>query len=187
MHSDLNESPRNPPRTASAEVARRLRDLPAELRPPYDFDEFRRRVRQRRLRRQTALTRWPLAAAAAGLVAIVAGIAFWGRVTEPQLLADSMQPVTDPQPEAAPMRESAERAERWLLQFPHEPVVVRVGTQFVVTELEDQIAWVDDTLTDEQFHAVDPSRIAALRDERARLVNSLAKVRYAQTLAAQAR
>ena len=80
----------------------------------------------------------------------------------------------------------AEISERWLARLPVEPAVMRVGTRAAVTDLEDRIAWVDDVLSAERLDAVDPTHIVALQRERARLVNSLAQVRYAESLVAAA-
>jgi hypothetical protein len=79
----------------------------------------------------------------------------------------------------------AEASQRWLARQPAEPAVVRAGPRLAVANLEDRIAWMDDALTDERFGRVDTTRVEALRQERARLVNSLAQVRYAETLAAR--
>ena len=69
-------------------------------------------------------------------------------------------------------------------QFTAEPAVVRVGTRSAVADLEDRIALVDDVLSDEGLEAGNSVHIVALQHERARLVNSFAQVRYAETLAA---
>jgi hypothetical protein len=75
--------------------------------------------------------------------------------------------------------------ESWLATLPREPAVVRVGPRADVAQLEDNIAEVDDLLTslrvDEGRRR--PDRLAALQNERARLVRSLAQVRYAEVLA----
>lgn len=75
-------------------------------------------------------------------------------------------------------------SERWLEQQPHEPAVVRVGPRLAVANLEDRIAWMDDALSDAQLTAAGDASVRALRQQRARLVSSLAQVRYAETLAA---
>jgi hypothetical protein len=80
--------------------------------------------------------------------------------------------------------ERAQASQQWLARQPAEPTVVRVGPRLAVANLEDRIAWLDDALTDEQFGRVDSTHVEALQVERARLVNSLAQVRYAETLAA---
>ena len=80
--------------------------------------------------------------------------------------------------------EQSKASERWLTHLPAEPAVMRVGTRIAVANLEDRIAWVDDVLSDESLDAVNPTHVGALEHERARLVNSLAQVRYAETLAA---
>jgi hypothetical protein len=81
-------------------------------------------------------------------------------------------------------RERAQASQQWLARQPDEPALIRVGPRLAVANLEDRIAWLDDALTDEQFGRVDAQQVAALQQERARLVNSLAQVRYAETLAA---
>jgi hypothetical protein len=76
-------------------------------------------------------------------------------------------------------------AERWLAAQPAEPVIVRVGTRAAVTHLEDRIAWVDDTLTSIRARGGEADRARALQYERDQLINSLAQVRYAETLSAE--
>ena len=78
-------------------------------------------------------------------------------------------------------------AEQWLASLPPEPVVVRFGTRMAVTQLEDRIAQVDDLMSIASASQVAPARLDALRQERGRLVKSLAQVRYAETLAADLR
>jgi hypothetical protein len=63
---------------------------------------------------------------------------------------------------------------------------MRVGTRTAVTDLEDRIAWMDDVISEQRLDAIDPSHVVALQRERARLINSLAQVRYAETLVAAA-
>jgi hypothetical protein len=74
--------------------------------------------------------------------------------------------------------------ETWLASLPQEPVVVNVGTQAAVAGLEDRIAQVDDLLTFGRLDGSQPDRLAVLQQERARLVGSLAQVRYAEFVAA---
>ena len=80
-------------------------------------------------------------------------------------------------------RERAQASQQWLARQPDEPALVRVGPRLAVANLEDRIAWLDDALSDEQYGRVDARQVATLQQERARLVNSLAQVRYAETLA----
>jgi hypothetical protein len=74
--------------------------------------------------------------------------------------------------------------ESWLASLPREPAVVRVGTRAAVAGLEDRIAQVDDLLTFGRLDGTQPDRLAALQQERAKLVGSLAQVRYAEFVAA---
>jgi hypothetical protein len=75
--------------------------------------------------------------------------------------------------------------ESWLASLPREPVVVRVGTRAAVARLEDRIAQVDDLLTAVLLDRMGPDRLAALQQERVRLVGSLAQVRYAEVVASE--
>jgi hypothetical protein len=190
MHSDLD--PRKPAsnEAPSGDLAQRLRDLPTERRPPFDYQEFQRRVRERATPRYAV--KWQHAAAAGGIFAVLAALAVWSRFVQPEaglpLSAASSSQASHPlAPAVDPMSAAAEArvAERWLSKLPAEPAIVRVETRLAVADLEDRIAWVDDALTDEHYEGVDLAQLAALQRERVRLINSLAQVRYAETLAAQ--
>ncbi len=136
--------------------------------------------------------KWPLAAAAGGIVTVLAAVALWSRFgqagEEFALPAAAVVERANPLPMFTvvdPMSAARARAaERWLSRLPAEPAIVRVGTRFAVANLEDRIAWVDDALTEERLEGVNPAHLAALQQERVRLINSLAQVRYAETLAA---
>lgn len=182
MHSHLLET---------HAIGERLRRLPTELTPPLTWEELQRRAATIQSKRATSS--WRYAAMAAGIAVAVAGLAIWGRIAqfggEAQIQQTAAQGATQDQLPllAMPDRKSmaqAEVSERWLSRLPVEPAVMRVGTRIAVADLEDRIAWMDDVLSAEKLDAVDPSHIVALQRERARLVNSLAQVRYAETLVA---
>ena len=167
-------------------VARLLRELPDDTAQPYDWREFQRRA-------QAA----PAAAArVAGMralaVVIVIGLA---------IVATAIRLSAGPRPAHAPAAVTADsgatdgsgdasRVERedsaaryWLERMPPEPALVRVGNRAAVETLEDHIAQVDDLLTAERAGSAPAERVRALQQERAKLVNSLVQVRYAETLA----
>jgi hypothetical protein len=75
--------------------------------------------------------------------------------------------------------------ESWLATLPREPTVVRVGTRASVAGLEDRIAQVDDLMTSMRIDGTRSDRVAALQQERLRLVGSLAQVRYAEVVASR--
>jgi len=228
---------RFPSRDAPADdIRQRLRDLPSERQPPYDWVEFRRRARDP-ARPKRAAVKWEHAAAAAGITVLVASMAMWGRadrqhpeiapsgVATAPLAANDAVPgaatVTSGTPRSAWTPEQIERlneqvnaaararaeavslaaqaaisaqvaalaaspaSRQWLDRQPAEPAVVRVGSRLAVANLEDRIAWVDDALSDAQFAHTDAAGVRTLRQERTRLIGSLAQVRYAETLAAQ--
>jgi hypothetical protein len=87
--------------------------------------------------------------------------------------------------DAASNTDRAQAIQSWLATLPQEPVVVRVGTRAAVAGLEDRIAQVDDLLTSVRLEGARPDGVVALQQERARLVGSLAQVRYAEVMAAQ--
>jgi hypothetical protein len=212
-------------------VRQRLRDLPTDRDPPYDWAEFRRRERNRAWSRRSSV-KWEHAAAAAGVTVLIASMAMWlradhqppgvassGVAAAPVSASNTPAPRGEARAGASSMEESNERineqfnaaarkraeqasmaaqaavaaqlaalargqaSKRWLEEQPVEPAVVRAGPRVGMANLEDRIAWVDDALTDAQFASANTSRVHALEQERARLVSSLAQVRYAETLA----
>lgn len=230
--------PTRPPMVG--DIARRLRELPAEAAPPYDFAEFQRRSRERSESKREGVT-WRYAAAAAGLTAVVATMAMLGtsathrgvgatsspavaiapgargpkdsgqdRVSparaataaandsDPSAVGSTTAPGSSARPvaprnsasrspAAEPNKDPAEQAREareWLARQPSEPAVVRAGPRLAVASIEDRIAWFDDALTDERLRGASPAQLNLLQQERARLVSSLAQVRYAETLMA---
>jgi hypothetical protein len=189
----------------------RMRQLPTEMLPPYNWQEFRRRARQR-LPSSGDRLNWRRTAAAAALLLVVCAIAVWGRFGSGRQVSGSASDVrTSRAGVDAPARsrggtvsEARSRAdadaqafdaalaairsraiESWLATLPREPVVMRVGTRAAVARLEDRIAQVDDLLTSVRLDGIRQDRLAALQQERVRLVGSLAQVRYAEVVAAE--
>jgi hypothetical protein len=226
MHNSIEQT-NSPAQTCTA----RLRSLPTETLPPYNWQEFQRRS-QLRLPAANAGLNWRHMAAAATLLLFVCAIATWGRVggngrhvvavsgavedgaagwaKEARSAEDSaMARGTDggasgdgevstngtvPEeglPRGAATGESAITANRsraiesWLATLPREPAVVRVGTRAAVAGLEDRIAQVDDLMTSVRIDGLRPDRLAALQQERLRLVGSLAQVRFAEVVASE--
>jgi hypothetical protein len=235
MHNSIEQT--NRPAQACIE---RLRSLPTETLPPYNWQEFQRRS-QLRLPAANDGPTWRHMAAAAALLLFVCAIAIWGRVggNGRHVVADSgavedggagrvkdqrnaedsvmawrsgeevakraaegraAVSTEDPTrgtvaeegvPRGAATGESAittnrSRAiESWLATLPREPAVVRVGTRAAVAGLEDRIAQVDDLMTSVRIDGLRPDRLAALQQERVRLVGSLAQVRYAELVASE--
>ena len=58
------------------------------------------------------------------------------------------------------------------------------GASGAAANLEDRIAWFDDALTDQRLNGANPTQLRVIQQERARLVSSLAQVRYAEALVA---
>ena len=211
MRPHLNHFTRPPRPPAVGDIGQQLRELPAEATPPYDFAEFLRRGRERSAPKRQ-LVAWPHAAAAAGLTAFVAAMALLGTgrgpgpddETGPATAAVAPgHTATSPAGAAVADSNSAARrtgaggadgneypsdqaraAREWLARQPAGPALVRAGPGLAVARLEDRIAWFDDALTDQRLHGANPAQLKVLQQERARLVSSLAQVRFAEALVA---
>lgn len=150
---------------------KRLRELPDAGAPPYGYGEFSRRYSRRRARQAQAAVRLM----AFALAVVVAGWVFR------RGLAPVMTQVTATNPAPQPLPSNAER---WLNAQPPS-AIVRMPTQMAVTELEDQIAAMDDQINAARLaQPVHAQQAAVLQRDRAQLVESLAQVRYAQILVA---
>jgi len=194
MHSDLEHDEPEDPRDPA--IAARLRRLPSELSPPFDFPELQRRARaQGRSLRAQRLERYAWMrrglAAAASFALLVLAAALWVRERTPDHAAAPRGSVAASGPTAhaatveARARDAGDDSERWLASLPAAPAIVHVDTRLAVTDLEDRIASVDDLLTAARFERTLGSHLQTLQRERAQLVDSLVQVRYAETLAAQ--
>ena len=173
-------------------IGRHLRTLPQEIPEPYDWAEFHRRASRQRTNAyaREGANRNKYAAIAAALFLVVVGVAAWIRVTRsgtPESIQSDAMSGRD-WPESADNVDSrADAAERWLVSLPSEPIVVRVGTRAAVAGLEDRIAQLDDFLSAARVEGAQPAKLVAVEEQRARLVNSLVQVRYAETLVSRSR
>jgi hypothetical protein len=164
-------------------LLQRLRDLPHGT-APYDYSEFAHRHARRRQRQ----TQRPLRLLAAALAVLAAGwILKHGLVPlmgEEPPLAETQLPVAPPDiapDEHWPVLLPTVNAEGWLNAHPR-PALVQVRAQMAVTELEDQIATMDDQLNAVRLSHPHARQLALLQRDRAQMVESLAQVRYAQNL-----
>jgi hypothetical protein len=193
MRPHVNHFTRPPRPPAVGDIAEQLRELPAEVTPPYDFAEFQRRGRERATPKRQVVS-WPHAAAAAGLTAVVAAMALLGTRGGTGSNDETGGPsVSAVAPDATGPAaggvddnnfDQARVAREWLARQPAEPALVRAGSRLTVASLEDRIAWFDDALTDQRLQGADPAQLKVLQQERARLVSSLAQVRFAEALVA---
>jgi hypothetical protein len=189
----------------SAAIAQRLRALPSELPPPFDWSELRRRTgldgADSRHRHGASLAARRAILFAAGLASIVAAAALISRLFGigiesrnhdwPQVTQNARPPATPAELRVAgeggdseQLLQRAKAAERWLAMEPDNPQIIQVSTYLAVSALEDRIATVDDQLSTERLTHGPPARVRALQLQRARMVDSLAQVRYAELLAA---
>jgi hypothetical protein len=124
--------------------------------------------------------RWPLAIAAAALVATI-GIAARLHSTQEAFQAGSVAALAVPAPVAAEMRAENERLERILAQLP-ERRAMRGSTAFTVAELEDRLALLDDRLSRVTLEPNAPERVERLWRERVNVMHTLVQVRYADAI-----
>jgi hypothetical protein len=180
MHTDLE---------SQAGLRRLLRGLPEVAQQPYGYQEFERRALERERAAREARGGTRLLAAAVVAVAVIAVL--WrltalppGPPTARGTPAAVLAPETGP-PEGSDEAAAARllEQERWLASLPREPAVVHVGTRAAVMGLQDRIAQLDDLLSSERDAHAQPAHLQALQEERARLVGTLVRVRYAETLA----
>jgi hypothetical protein len=172
------------------QVLQRLRDLPDAARPPYEFSEFSRRYSRRRIRETQRPLRLMVAAVAVvvggwvlrhGLAPLMSGVA---TMTEAPLAQVGNGPGGSAAGAAHwPVLLPTVNAESWLNDHPRQ-ALVQVPTQMAVTELEDQIAAMDDQLTAARLAQPAAQQLALMQRDRAQMVESLAQVRYAQNLSA---
>jgi hypothetical protein len=168
----------------------RLRDLPPGD-APYGYAEFSHRYARRRIQR----TQRPLRLLAAAVAVVVAGwmvkhglapvISAVSTVAEAPM-PQNPPPEFGPPPVAArqwPVLLPTANAQSWLDTHPQR-ALVHVPAQMAVTELEDQIATMDDQLNVVRISQPHAQQLALLQRDRAQLVESLAQVRYAQNLVA---
>jgi hypothetical protein len=180
----------------SAAIAQKLRDLPSELPPPFDWNELQRRTGLQvaaPIRRRAILLAAGLASilAVAALVSRFAGIRYAPANRGLPTITQNASPQATPADlhgsrdghDSERLLQRAKAAERWLASEPDEQPIVQVSTYLAVSALEDRIASVDDQLTTERVGDARAGRVRALQLQRARLVDSLAQVRYAELLA----
>jgi hypothetical protein len=143
-------------------------------RVPYGFAEFERRaaVRRRRARWRTGALR---AAWAASLLTVVV-LAWHGS-----------RPAREQRPVAPSLARSVLADERWLAAVEPAASRVQVDTRLASVALEQQIALVDDLLSDARVSSDPLLTLRRLESERARLVDSLVRVRHAEALILAAR
>ncbi len=149
------------------ELAARLKRLDAgDMHEPlsfgYDTMLERHVTRQARARRRTHIAR----GTASALVIAFVGLSVWR-------FEGGTQPITETTP--APLAEQRAVA---------QPRIVRANTYLAVAALEDHIASVDDALTVARLVAPRGMEVAQLERTRAELLDSYARVRYAEMVSA---
>lgn len=141
---------------------------------PPDYDEFERRCALRRRRAQRREH------AHAALAATIVLAVLTGLLLRVSALTRTMPPASPVEAHRLRDPRTAE-LERWLHQTTREPSVVRVESWLAVAAIEDRIASIDDLANADRILGAGTQE-AALDAERTRLVQTLAQLRYAETL-----
>jgi len=152
--------------TEIPELVAKLRRLDATgtpAAPPFDYQGMleRRAARNARTHRRQTLAR----GTAAALVVALIGASFWRLDNHGEM--------------PSPGSDTASSA-----QVSAEPRIVRADTYLAVAELEDHIASIDDALNVARVYAPRGAEVARLEQTRAELVDSYARVRYAEMVSA---
>jgi len=157
------------------QVISNWRAMSATSAPPYDYDEFSRRV-QRSTEHAQRTRRISTTVAACALVAVAVGAL--------QRLQTSVSIATsDPNAVAAAQADRASGpAEGAAVPRLAEAAVVKGESYLLAAALEDRMAWIDDTLSDPQVAG--QAQVPQLLRERERLLKSWVQVRYAEALVA---
>jgi len=148
------------------ELVAKLRRLDAgiALTPGFDYQGLleNHAARRSRAHRRQAYAR----GTAAALVVALIGASLWR--------LDNQGETSPPPDDGAPT--SSEVAA--------EPRIVRADTYLAVAELEDHIASIDDALNVARVYAPRGAEVARLEQTRAELLDSYARVRYAEMVSA---
>jgi hypothetical protein len=205
MHSGVGGSAGDEGDPAREAVAQKLRELPNEAPPPFDWSKLQRRMQTKSARglvRGRAIAEHAEARARRALavitsVAVIAvAVLVSSRIERGGGVPREMRPdaqgarLMQPGAQLSAAREiqadallaRANGAEQWLADRPDDSALVHVSTHLAVANLEDRIASMDDLLNSERLQHAYPSRLRALQLQRAQLVDSLAQVRYAEML-----
>jgi hypothetical protein len=155
---------------------------------PYDYTAFEARVAAAR-RRMLVGQRVGVAALAAVTIAVLSLLLVSSRqrpaLAIPALAIENAAIVsTAAYPGDAALQTVMD--ESWLRHLPLEPAIARVSTRAPVGLLEDRIAWLDDSMSAALQEQAALGEVLRLRSERARLVDALVRVRYAEQLSVDA-
>jgi hypothetical protein len=161
-----------------AKTRERLRDLPS-FTPPADlFAQIAARAVSRAPRRRSLGV---AAAAAAIVVAVVVFVAVRDRTNAPQLAAKPAVQQHAPDEDMLKLIAQSQQLDEILQYLPMRPQVERVSFAATVDSLEERIQMVDLQLAYGPDAGLDRAQAHRLWSERVELMDSLVKVRYAES------
>ena len=163
------------------QTTEQLRDLPQLDVPPHLWQQISAQLPMARVRPWWQ-RRASIAATAAGVLALGIFAMQWpGPVRETQPVQQAARPSIQVQP-AVSVQQLVERSrqlEQALEYLPQRPSVERVGMAATVDTIEERVQWLDWQLT--SLPESEASTQQALWRERVTLMDSLVKLRYAQS------
>lgn len=131
---------------------------------------------------------WPPGRWAAALAALVLGVvlAVGYRVRNNDVIADAQVPAAEPstqitQAQLALLIEQSRELEATLQHLPARRTVERASTAATIDGLERRIQWLDYYLSYAGDEDLEPAQASRLWQERVQLMDTLVKVRYANT------
>ena len=150
-----------------------LRALPA-FAPPDVWAHVRRPARRK------SLSQWA-AALAMCVVGTLLGIAYVADRETSEPIPVVRAPLPDAQLNG--LIERSHELEHALQALPQRPALERAGTAAMIDGLERRIQWLDHHLTFAPDAGLDPAQTTQLWEERVALLDTLVKVRYAESSA----
>jgi hypothetical protein len=155
-----------------------LQGLPALEAPPISLTDLAERSTSRRTARRA-----PFAIAASIAAVVACGIAFvvWRDAPDEGELASSPQETVSAGAQLAQLMAQSRQLEEILADLPERPSVQRASLAMSVDSLEQRIQWLDWQLAYSSAADSDGRVEQRLWSERVELMDSLVKVRYAES------
>lgn len=143
---------------------------------PSDWSAIERRLARRPVRRRAR--HW-----AAAVALLVLGSVLVIAYQHPPRVAGDSQPLARaaPDPQIVALQQRSRALEHALQTLPSRPAIERVGTAATIDGLEQRIQWLDHHLSDAPDAGLDEEQAALLWQERVALLDTLVKVRYAES------
>jgi hypothetical protein len=163
-----------------------LRALPQLEPPKLAWEQLAARVSGTQAPRPLWRTRYALVAVASGVVGVTIAVSQWREPSTPQVAAtqvvSAVQPVREEVPASrAQLIQRSRELEEVLQYLPQRPSVQRPGLAVTVDVIEQRVQWLDWRLSEPPDAELNDEQSRVLWRERVTLMDSLVKLRYAES------